>query len=164
MWASICLIAAFVPLGAYALFAAVLDAVVALAMCGTLATLALLCLAEAFHRWSYFDLDRRMLARFGNPAHGAEIAACLGYTLLATDEARLVDQLTFLPNSQALIREFLQMASAPRMWEVARIAAEGAAQSQGGGLKTQRPAIMVATTSASRSSQGSRSRTTRSAA
>jgi hypothetical protein len=108
--------------------------------------------------------DRRMLARFGNPAHGAEIASRLGYTLLATDEARLVDQLTFLPNSQALIREFLQMASAPRMWEVARIAAEGAAQSQGGGLKTQRPATIVATTCASRSSQGSRSSTTRSAA
>jgi multisubunit Na+/H+ antiporter MnhF subunit len=56
MWASICLIAAFVPLGAYALFAAVLDAVVALAMCGTVATLALLCLGEGFHRSSYFDL------------------------------------------------------------------------------------------------------------
>ena len=65
--------------------------------------------------------DRRMLARFGNPAHGAEIAARLGYTLLATDEARSVDQLMYLPNSQALIREFLRMASAPRRWEVERI-------------------------------------------
>jgi multisubunit Na+/H+ antiporter MnhF subunit len=56
MWASVVLIAAFVPLGAFALVAGVLDAVVALTMCGTVATLALLCLGEAFHRSSYFDL------------------------------------------------------------------------------------------------------------
>jgi multisubunit Na+/H+ antiporter MnhF subunit len=56
MWASLALIAAFVPLGAFALFAPELDAAVALTMCGTLATLALLCLGEAFHRSAYFDL------------------------------------------------------------------------------------------------------------
>ena len=56
MWASVGLIAGFVPLGAYALVAREFDAVVALAMCGTLATLSLLCLGEAFHRSAYFDL------------------------------------------------------------------------------------------------------------
>jgi multisubunit Na+/H+ antiporter MnhF subunit len=56
LWASVGLIAGFVPLGAFALYAPELDAVVALAMCGTLATLALLCLGEGFHRSSYFDV------------------------------------------------------------------------------------------------------------
>lgn len=101
--------------------------------------------------------DRRTLARFGDPERGAEVAALHGYTLLATDEARTVDRLTYLPQAQRLIREYLELAEAPHAWDLER-------QSQGGGLNTQRPATIVDTTSASRSSQGSRSSTTRSAA
>jgi hypothetical protein len=90
--------------------------------------------------------DRWTLARFGDPERGREVAALFGCTELATDEARMVDRLTYLPQAQRLIRAFLDL------------------QSQGGGLNTQRPATIVAVTSASRSSQGSRSSTTRSAA
>jgi hypothetical protein len=101
--------------------------------------------------------DHRMLARFGDPERGVEVAALFGFTLLATDEARTVDRLTYLPQAQQLIREYLELAEAPRAWDLER-------QSQGGGLNTQRPATIVETTSASRSSHGSRSSTTRSAA
>jgi hypothetical protein len=101
--------------------------------------------------------DSRMLARFGNPERGIEVAALFGYALLATDEARTVDRLTYLPQAQQLIREYLELVEAPRAWDLE-------AQSQGGGLNTQRPPTIVETTSASRSSQGSRSSTTRSAA
>lgn len=56
MWASVGLIAAIVPLAVFTLVAPELDAATALTMCGTLTTLALLCLGEAFHRSSYFDV------------------------------------------------------------------------------------------------------------
>ncbi len=101
--------------------------------------------------------DRRMLARFGDAERGMEIAALHGFALLATDEARTVDRLTYLPRAQRLIREYLELTQVPRAWDLER-------QSQGGGLNTQRPPTIVETTSASRSSQGSRSSTTRSAA
>jgi hypothetical protein len=101
--------------------------------------------------------DRQMLARFGAPERGIEVAALFGYMLLATDEARTVDRLTYLPQAQQLIREYLELIEAPRAWDLER-------QSQGGGPNTQRPPTIVETTSASRSSQGSRSSTTRSAA
>ena len=55
-WASLGLIAGFVPLTGVVLVAREIDGVVALELCGTLATLALLCLGEAFHRSSYFDV------------------------------------------------------------------------------------------------------------
>ena len=103
--------------------------------------------------------DRRMLARYGNPDHGVAIAVLLGYSLLSTDEARTVDQLTYFPQSSLLIREYLASCGAPRTWDVDA----KPLQSQGGGLYTQRPATIVATTCASRSCHGSRSRTTRSA-
>jgi len=101
--------------------------------------------------------DRRMLARFGDPERGAEVASLFGYSVLATEEARTVDRLTYLPQAQMLIREYLEMTRAPHAWDLQR-------QSHGGELNTQRPATIVETTSASRSSQGSRSSTTRSAA
>ena len=107
--------------------------------------------------------DRQMLARYGDPENGAAIATLLGYALLTTDEARIVDQLSYFPQSTVLIRSYLARSGAPRTWDVAAVPVL-APQSQGGGLYTHRPATMVATTSASRSSQGSRSRTTRSAA
>jgi len=109
--------------------------------------------------------DRRMLARYGNLDHGVAIATLLGYSLLSSDEARTVDQLTYFPQSNLLIREYLAFSDAPRTWDVAAAPVQPvSAQPQGGGLCTQRPPTMVATTSASRSCHGSRSRTTRSAA
>jgi multisubunit Na+/H+ antiporter MnhF subunit len=55
-WASLGLIAGFVPLAGLVLVGREIDGLVALQMCGTLATLALLCLGEAFHRSAYFDV------------------------------------------------------------------------------------------------------------
>jgi hypothetical protein len=89
--------------------------------------------------------DQTTLARFGDKVRGTEVAALFGYTVATTDEARTIDRLTYFPHAPRLIREYLDR------------------QSQGGGLNTQRPPTMVETTSASRSPQGSRSRTTRSA-
>lgn len=50
------LLTGFVPLGAVCLLCREIDAAAALQLCGTLATLILLCLAEGFHRSAYFDL------------------------------------------------------------------------------------------------------------
>lgn len=55
-WAGLGLIGGIVPLAAFTLSARELDAVVALVLCGTLTTLALLCLGEGFHRSAYFDV------------------------------------------------------------------------------------------------------------
>jgi multicomponent Na+:H+ antiporter subunit F len=55
-WASLGLVLGFVPLGALVLLAREIDGLVALELCGTLTTLALLCLGEAFHRSAYFDV------------------------------------------------------------------------------------------------------------
>jgi hypothetical protein len=46
----------FVPLGAVCVLAREIDGVAALALSGTLATLALLCLAEGFHQSFGFDV------------------------------------------------------------------------------------------------------------
>jgi multisubunit Na+/H+ antiporter MnhF subunit len=50
------LIVGLVPLGILAVVGREIDGVVALEVCGTLATLILLCLGEGFHRSAYFDL------------------------------------------------------------------------------------------------------------
>ena len=50
------LLLGFVPLGAVCLLAREIDGVAALQLCGTLATLVLLCLAEGFHESSYFGV------------------------------------------------------------------------------------------------------------
>jgi multisubunit Na+/H+ antiporter MnhF subunit len=55
-WAAFGLIVAFAPLLGLVLLAREIDAVVALELCGTLATLTLLCLAEGFHRGIYFNV------------------------------------------------------------------------------------------------------------
>lgn len=47
------LLLGFVPLGAVCLLAREIDGVAALQLCGTLATLILICLAEGFHRAAY---------------------------------------------------------------------------------------------------------------
>jgi len=54
--AALALLAGFVPLGIAALRLHVLDGVVALQLGGATTTLILICLAEGFHRSSYFDL------------------------------------------------------------------------------------------------------------
>jgi multisubunit Na+/H+ antiporter MnhF subunit len=53
--ASVLLVALVVP-GIVCVRARPIDAVVAMQLCGTLATLALLCLAEGFHRGIYFNV------------------------------------------------------------------------------------------------------------
>jgi multisubunit Na+/H+ antiporter MnhF subunit len=53
LWASTALLALQLPLLLYASVAARLDALVALEACGALLTLALITLAEGFHRTSY---------------------------------------------------------------------------------------------------------------
>jgi multisubunit Na+/H+ antiporter MnhF subunit len=54
--AAFVLVLAFVPLGLVCLFAREIDGVAALALCGTLTTLTLLCLAEGFHQSFSFDV------------------------------------------------------------------------------------------------------------
>lgn len=54
--AATALLAGFVPLGALCVAGREIDAVVALQVAGTLATLILLCLGEGFHRSAYFDV------------------------------------------------------------------------------------------------------------
>ena len=54
--AALVLLAGFVPLGLVCLTARELDGAVALQLAGSLSTLILLCLAEGFHRSSYFDV------------------------------------------------------------------------------------------------------------
>jgi multisubunit Na+/H+ antiporter MnhF subunit len=55
-WASLGLICGFVPLIVFVLRAREIDGVVALELCGTLTTLTLLCLGEAYQRSLYFGL------------------------------------------------------------------------------------------------------------
>lgn len=54
--AALALLAGFVPLGLVVLRAREVDALVALELCGVVATLDLLCLGEGFHRGVYFDV------------------------------------------------------------------------------------------------------------
>jgi multisubunit Na+/H+ antiporter MnhF subunit len=54
--AAAALLLGFLPLGVVLLREAALDAVVALELCGSMLTLALVCLAESFHRSTYFTV------------------------------------------------------------------------------------------------------------
>jgi multisubunit Na+/H+ antiporter MnhF subunit len=54
--AALALLAGFLPLLWVCLRGREIDGVVALQLCGALATLVLLCLSEAFHRSSYFSV------------------------------------------------------------------------------------------------------------
>src|SRR3954470_6908157 len=56
MWAAFGLLACFVPIVLVVLLGREIDGVVALELGGTIATLLLLCLAQAFGRTSYFGL------------------------------------------------------------------------------------------------------------
>src|SRR5690242_16900292 len=55
-WAAFALLLGVVPLGAVILLAKPIDGVVALQLAGVTVTLVLLCLAESFHRSTYFDV------------------------------------------------------------------------------------------------------------
>lgn len=54
--AATCLVLMLVPLGAVALVRRPLDGLVALVLCSSISVLTLLCLAEALHRSSYYDV------------------------------------------------------------------------------------------------------------
>jgi multisubunit Na+/H+ antiporter MnhF subunit len=54
--AAFALLIGFVPLGLVCVFAREIDGVAALELCGSLATLVLLCLAEGFHQSFAFDV------------------------------------------------------------------------------------------------------------
>lgn len=54
--AALGLLAGYIPLGIVVLRAREIDALVALELCGVLATLCLMCLGEGFHRGIYFDV------------------------------------------------------------------------------------------------------------
>jgi multisubunit Na+/H+ antiporter MnhF subunit len=56
MWAAFGLLVCFVPLVLVVLLGREIDGVVALELCGTVTTLVLLCLAQAFGRTAYFGL------------------------------------------------------------------------------------------------------------
>ena len=51
--------------------------------------------------------DDATLKRFGNPEHGAALAAMLGHGRLSTAQARLVDQLSWMPDGLKLVRAYL---------------------------------------------------------
>ncbi len=53
--------------------------------------------------------DVSTLASFGNPREGSELASRLGYGLVSDSEARVIDQLRWLPDANELIREFLAL-------------------------------------------------------
>jgi multisubunit Na+/H+ antiporter MnhF subunit len=74
--AGMALVVGFVPLGALALRARVLDGVIALEVAGTLATLTFLCLAEGFHRSAYFTVP--VVAAAGTWIGGLLFARFLG--------------------------------------------------------------------------------------
>ena len=54
--AGFALILGFVPLGLVCVLAREIDGLAALALCGTLATLVLICLSEGFNGSSFFDV------------------------------------------------------------------------------------------------------------
>ncbi len=56
--------------------------------------------------------DRAALASFGDPEHGASIAALLGYRRLARSDARVVAQLSRMPDAFTLVREYLSLLDA----------------------------------------------------
>jgi len=73
------LLAGFLPLGWVCLRAREIEAVVALQLAGAVATLALLCLAEGFHRSAYFDVPvvAAVLTWVGGLVFGRLIARAL---------------------------------------------------------------------------------------
>jgi hypothetical protein len=53
--------------------------------------------------------DVATLSRFGDPDRGSALAARFGYdTELGDDDARVVDQLSMMPDALQLVRDYLQ--------------------------------------------------------
>jgi multicomponent Na+:H+ antiporter subunit F len=70
------LLGGFVPCGIVILRGRPIDGVVALQLCGTLTVLALICLAEGFHRTAYLDVP--VVAAVLSPISGIVFARFLG--------------------------------------------------------------------------------------
>jgi hypothetical protein len=65
--------------------------------------------------------DLAALGRFGDPDAGLSTAAALGHGLLATWEARKVDQLSAMPDGARLVRAYLRAYEVPRQRDVDRL-------------------------------------------
>jgi hypothetical protein len=62
--------------------------------------------------------DHATLSRFGDPNRGFSIASSLGFRLLTTGEARVVDQLSTMPDALALVRGYLASVEVPHVSEL----------------------------------------------
>jgi len=62
--------------------------------------------------------DHATLSRFGDPNRGFSIATSLGFRLLTTAEARVVDQLSTMPGALVLVREYLLTVDVPHVSEL----------------------------------------------
>jgi hypothetical protein len=65
--------------------------------------------------------DVAMLSRFGDPDRGSALAARFGYdSELTDDDARVLDQLSMMPDALQLVRRYLQSLlgedQAPSSW------------------------------------------------
>jgi hypothetical protein len=52
--------------------------------------------------------DAATLERFGDAENGAALAELLGHARLSTEEARTVDQLSWMPDGMKLVRAYLR--------------------------------------------------------
>jgi hypothetical protein len=68
--------------------------------------------------------DEPTLSHFGEAEAGRSIAALLGHTLLTTAEARVVDQLSRMPEGTRLVRTYLGLSRVPHLSDVKRMTQE----------------------------------------
>jgi hypothetical protein len=62
--------------------------------------------------------DHATLSRYGDPDRGSSIADSLGFRLLTTGEARVVDQLSTMPDALVLVRTYLESVEVPHVSEL----------------------------------------------
>jgi hypothetical protein len=62
--------------------------------------------------------DHATLSRYGDPNRGSSIAGSLGFRLLTTAEARVVDQLSSMPDALVLVRTYLRNVEVPHVSEL----------------------------------------------
>ncbi len=62
--------------------------------------------------------DHATLSRYGDPNRGFSIAESLGFRLLTTGEARVVDQLSTMPDALGLVRGYLASVEVPHVSEL----------------------------------------------
>ena len=62
--------------------------------------------------------DHATLSRYGDPNRGSSIAGSLGFRLLTTGEARVVDQLSSMPDALILVRTYLESVEVPHVSEL----------------------------------------------